>query len=318
MLLSVFALIIGLGLLVWSADRFVEGAAATAKYLGIPSLLIGMLVIGFGTSAPEMIVSVFASLQGNSGIALGNAYGSNIANIAMVLGITALLQPIVVQSQVLKKELPLLLGVSGLAYFWASDLTITRMEAVSMLVLFVLFMAWSAWISTRTPEDPLALEADMALAEHHLSKKQSILWMIIGLIILVLSSRLLVWGAVNIAHHFGVSDLIIGLTIIAIGTSLPELAASISAVLKKEDDLAIGNVLGSNIFNLLAVVGIAGGIGAIQVSPEIISRDIPIMLLLTVSLFLSAYRFKAPGRINRVGGGGLVVFYVTYLVSLAQ
>jgi cation:H+ antiporter len=318
MLLSVGMILIGLTVLVWSADMFVDGAAGVARSLGMSTLLVGMIVIGFGTSAPEMSVSVLSAIQGNPGIALGNAYGSNITNIALILGVTALISPVVVRSQVLKKELPILLAVTFLAYFHLQDGQITRVEGIVELVVLLLVFTWMTLLSRSQTPDIDPFEADV---EDELEKIKPIkAWgfLILGLVLLVVSSRMLVVGAVDIAQSFGVSDLIIGLTVIAIGTSLPELASSIAAARKGEHDLAVGNVIGSNLFNTLAVVGLAGAIHPMQVPAEVLSRDWLLMLLLTLLLFVLGYGRKSLGEksISRLGGGFLVAIYIAYTLYL--
>jgi cation:H+ antiporter len=308
----------GLALLVWSADRFVDGSASAARHFGLPSLLIGMVIVGFGTSAPEMVVSALASSQGNSGIALGNAYGSNITNIALILGIAAMINPITVHSLVLRKELPILTAVTALAAFQLYDGNLTRMDAVVLMGVFAGLMGWTIWEGLGKKPDTLGSEVEQELQTHAMPLKKALFWVLAGLILLIISSRMLVWGAVKIAVSLGVSDLIIGLTIVAVGTSLPELASSIIAARKGEHDIALGNVLGSNLFNTLAVVGIAGLIRPMAVEPEIFSRDILTMAILTVSLFVIGYGFKGQGRINRFEATILLLAYVgytTYLVA---
>ncbi|WP_148862152.1 calcium/sodium antiporter [Marinobacter fonticola] len=316
MTLAFIAVIAGLALLVWSADRFVDGATGTARHFGMPPLLIGMVVVGFGTSAPEMVVSALAASQGNPGIALGNAYGSNITNIALILGLTAVIAPIAVHSQILRKELPLLTLVTVLAAWQLWDGNVTRLEAIVLLVVFAGVMGWTIFQGMRQKTDTLGGEMEQELATHTMPLNRALLWLIAGLVLLVISSRILVWGAVEIASAFGVSDLVIGLTIIAIGTSLPELASSIIATRKGEHDLALGNVLGSNLFNTLAVVGIAGIIHPMSVGPEVFWRDIMVMSALTLSLFVIGYGFRGQGRINRFEGALLITAYIAYTVYL--
>nr|WP_321466167.1 calcium/sodium antiporter [uncultured Desulfobulbus sp.] len=312
MLYAISALIVGLVLLVWSADRFIEGAAATAHHLGMPSLLIGMVIVGFGTSAPEMVVSALSASQGNPGIALGNAYGSNITNIALILGLTALLNPIVIHSQVLRRELPLLIAVTALAGWQLADGEISRVDAWVMLGVFALLMAWTIWQGLRQPTDVLATEMTEEIRSHAMPFSRAAFWLVTGLVLLVISSRMLVWGAVEIAQGLGVSDLLIGLTVVAVGTSLPELAAAIVAARKGEHDIALGNVMGSNLFNTLAVVGIAGVIHPMAVGPEVFSRDLLVMAGLTLALCVFGYGFHAPGRINRSEGAILLTSYLGY------
>ncbi|MAR90032.1 MAG: calcium/sodium antiporter [Pseudomonadales bacterium] len=317
MLWASLAIVAGLGLLVWSADRFIEGAAATANHAGMPPLLIGMIIVGFGTSAPEMVVSAIAALDANPELALGNAVGSNIVNVAVILGVTALIAPITVHSSIVRKELPLLLviGLATGALFW--DGSLTQPEAIALLVGFFGLIGWSVFTGLQQRGDTLAQEAEQELSAHSMPLGKAVFWLILGLVILMISSRILVWGAVTIAQSLGVSDLIIGLTIVALGTSLPELAASIMAARKGEHDIAIGNVVGSNMFNLLAVVGIAGVIHPINaLSPEILNRDWLVMMALTVALFVMAYGFRGPGRINRAEAVILLLAYGAYNVWL--
>ncbi|AEY02281.1 Ca2+/Na+ antiporter [Oceanimonas sp. GK1] len=318
MLMSVAAILLGLGVLVWSADRFVDGASATARYAGMPPLLIGMVIVGFGTSAPEIVVSIISALEGNPGLALGNAYGSNIANIGLILGVTALISPIAVHSQVLRKELPILLLITLLSLSLLWNGWLARPDAVMLLVVFVLLMAWSIGQGLKDGSDSMAADEVKELDENRMTLKQALFWLVAGLVLLIISSRFLVWGAVNVAQAFGVSDLIIGLTIVAVGTSLPELASSIAAIRKNEHDLALGNVIGSNLFNTLAVVGLAGIIHPLEVAPEVISRDFMVMIVLTLSLFVLGFGFRGrQGRINRFEGAFLLAVYLAYTGWLA-
>lgn len=310
----ILSLVIGLVVLVWSADKFVDGASAIAKHYGMPPLLIGMVIIGFGTSAPELVVSTLASFQGNSGIALGNAYGSNITNIALILGVTSILMPISVHSQVLRKELPILTLITLLSIGLIYDFNLSRLDAFLLLLIFSLLMGWTIWQGLKKSKDAFAQEMEAELKDvKTVSIKKSYLYLIAGLVLLIISSRILVYGAVGIATALGVSDIIIGLTVVAVGTSLPEFASSIIAARKGEPDIALGNVLGSNLFNTLAVVGLAGVIHPLSFDKEIIYRDVSVMLLLTISLFLFGYGFKGEGRINRIEGGILLASYIGYV-----
>ncbi|MGY4027198.1 calcium/sodium antiporter [Aeromonas rivuli] len=312
MTLAFVALIAGLALLVWSADKFVDGAAATARYAGMPPLLIGMVIIGFGTSAPEMVVSALASMQGNPALALGNAYGSNITNIALILGLTALISPIAVSSQVVRKEIPILLGITLLTGALLFDGHLGRGDALILGVVFVVLLGWSIWTGIKSKGDALDADVNVEIDSEAMPLKKAIFWLIVGLVLLVGASRLLVWGAVTIAQAFGISDLVIGLTIVAIGTSLPELASSLMAIKKKEHDLALGNVLGSNLFNTLAVVGIAAGIAPLDVDPAVLTRDWSLMMGLTLLLLVMCLGRKGQGRINRVEGGILLCIFFGY------
>lgn len=317
MALPLLMIVLGLIVLVWSADLFVEGAASIARHLGMPPLLIGMVIVGFGTSAPELSVSALSALQGNPGIALGNAYGSNITNIALILGLAALLSPITVHSQVIKKELPILFLVTLLALAQLYDGQLSQTDAIVELLTFIGVMTWMTLQGLKSKTgDTLEQEIESELDEHAMSLFQASIWLIGGLAFLVISSRLLVWGAVSVAHDLGVSDLIIGLTIVAIGTSLPELAASIVAARKGEHDLVVGNIIGSNLFNTLAVVGLAGAIQPMPIPAEIISRDWLVMAGLTLALLVLGYSRNGDGRINRLGGAGLLSVYATYTLYL--
>ena len=313
MTLFILAILVGFVLLIWSADRFVDGAAVSAKYAGMPSLLIGMIVVGFGTSAPEMLVSAMAAADGSPELALGNALGSNIVNIGLILGITALIAPIAVHSNIVKKELPLLLVVSVLFALLIVDGGLSRFDAGVLLLGFFSFMGWSIYSGLKSKNDSLATDVEQELNVQTMSLKAAIVWLVVGLVVLIISSRLLVWGAVSIAEIMGISDLIIGLTIVAFGTSLPELAASIAAARKGEHDIAIGNVIGSNIFNILAVAGIAGMIApAVNLSPDLLSRDWLAMLSLSIFLLIFAYGHRGIGRVNRAEGIGLLLIFIAY------
>ena len=317
MTLYIVAFVIGLALLVMSADKFVDGAAAIANHYGMSPLLIGMVIVGIGTSAPEMVVSAFAALNNNPGLALGNAYGSNISNIALILGITALISPIPVQSQVLRKELPILTGVTLLAGFQLLDGHLSAVDAWVLVATLVVVMFWLIRQSMGSTGDEMSQAAVEEAGEHNMPAQKAWLMVIGGLIVMMASSRALVWGAENMAKAFGVSDLVIGLTVVAIGTSLPELVSSVMAARKQQHALALGNILGSNLFNTLGVVGIAGAIAPTAVDPSLMTRDFPVMLLLTLSLFAVGMGFKGkPGSINRPEGAVLVLAYVGYMAYL--
>ncbi len=315
MILPVFSLFFGLVVLVWSADRFVDGSVACSSRLGVSPLLIGMIVVGFGTSAPEMVVSVLASFQGNSGIALGNAYGSNIANIALILGVSAVICPIYVNRGVVRRELPVLSVATFLAVSQLFDGSISRFDGMILLFLFALIMTWTIVTSPKIVQPPLSTEP----SEKDKGKVfpgslfKDMLELVGGLILLVVSSRALVWGAVSIAKALGVSDLIVGLTIVAVGTSLPELASSISACRKGHHEVALGNVLGSNLFNTLAVVGVAALVSPLEVEREVLYRDSAVMIFLTLSLFAVCHGFRGvPGKINRAEGLLFLVAFALY------
>lgn len=313
MLMAIGAIIAGLVLLVWSADKFVEGAAATAKHLGMPTLLIGMVIIGFGTSAPELAVSAMAASDGNPGLALGNGYGSNITNIALIVGLTAIIAPIAVHSQVIRKELPLLLVLTLIAGAQLLDGELSRIDGWVLLGVFAAVMGWSIYQGYQGKEDPQAGDTETEMIAHPMPLKSAIIWLVVGLVLLIVSSRILVWGAVTIAQSLGISDLIIGLTIVAIGTSLPELASALAAVKKNEHDLILGNILGSGIFNILAVVGLAAVIEPLSVAPEVLYRDWTLMFGLTLALLVMGFGLTGWRKlISRVDGALLLLVYVGY------
>jgi cation:H+ antiporter len=323
MTLFFVAVLAGLILLVYGAERFVYGAAGTANALGVSPLLIGLTILGFGTSAPEILVSGTAALNGNPGLGYGNAIGSNIANIALVLGVAALITPLQVDSQVLRREFPALLLVSIGTYLLVIDGHISQIDSIILLAGIFLIVGMLAMISTkRNKDDPINGEFEEEIP-HDLTVGRGILWIAMGLTLLLVSSYVLVWGAVNIAQAIGISDLVIGLTIVAIGTSLPELATSVMSALKKEHELIIGNIIGSNMFNLLAVIGVAGIINPGDFPADALDRDFPIMLVLTAVLFIMAYGLRGPGKINRIEGAillaGFVAYqYILYTVSLTS
>ena len=284
----------GFAVLVWGAERFVHGAAATAKNLG---------------------VSIMAAINGNPGIAVGNALGSNITNIGLVLGCTALIFPLVVSSRLLKREFPILLATTALGLFLLWDNELSRLDGMILIGTMVVLTLWLIRQGMSQPaSEPLTAEIEQEIPAMTLPR--AIMWTVLGLVLLLISSRFLVDGAVALATLFGVSDMVIGLTIIAIGTSLPELAASLVSAFKKEPDMAIGNVIGSNMFNLLAVLGIPGLISPIALENQALSRDYSTMMIMTVVLFLFAYGIRGPGRINRLEGGLLLTGYLVYMLIL--
>lgn len=310
-LLSIVAVLSGFILLVWGAERFVHGAAALARNLGISPLIIGLTIVGIGTSAPEILVSAIAAWQGNPGMGVGNALGSNIANIALVLGTTALISPLKVNSQTLRREYPVMFLVMIIALMLVLDGQLTRIDGLILLAGLVVMLKWMISLGMKEKKDPLELEYEHEIP--HITTARAIFWLMAGMILLLFSSRILVWGAVNIAHALGVSDLIIGLTIVAIGTSMPELAASVMSALKKEHDIAIGNIIGSNMFNLLAVLGLPGLISPHVLDPAVLTRDFPWMFGLSIALFVFAYGFRGEGRISRWEGLLLLCSYFVYL-----
>jgi len=318
MLINVVALLAGFIFLIFSADYFVKGTSAIARNFGISPLIIGLTIVGIGTSAPEILVATIASLQGNTGLATGNAIGSNIANIGLVLGATALITPIFIKSSLLKRELPILLAISMASYLLVIDGHLSRLDGLILLAGLFAFLYWLARSAKQSKLETID-ELDIEFSEEipkDIPNAKAFVFFLIGLIGLIASSKLLVWAAVNIAVTFGVSDLVIGLTIVAIGTSLPELAASITSVLKKEPDLAVGNIIGSNCFNLLAVFCIPGLVRPGAIDNQLISRDFPLMLALTLLLFFFSYSFSGPSKINRIKGGVFMVIFIGYLTKV--
>ncbi|MCK5395107.1 MAG: calcium/sodium antiporter [Gammaproteobacteria bacterium] len=316
MLVDCIAIVTGFILLIWSADRFIVGAAATARNFDVPPLIIGLTIVGFGTSAPEMMVAGFASYEGSPALAIGNALGSNITNITLVLGVAALIAPLDIHSRILKKELPILLLATLMALALLRDMTLGHLDGFILISLLVLLMWWITRQGIRNQASDALTQEFIEELPNEMPTSHALFWLIAGLVLLTISSKILVWGAVNIAIQFGVSELVIGLTIIAIGTSLPELAASITGALKNEHDIAIGNVVGSNLFNTLGVLAIPGLIAPSELAEGILERDLPIVFILTIALFVMAYGFRGQGRINRIEGGILLSAFFAYQILL--
>ncbi len=321
MLEHVGILLVALTTLVWSADKFVFGASSLARNLGVSPMIIGLTIVAMGSSAPEMMVAAAASMQGNPDTAIGNAIGSNITNIALVLGFTVLVKPLVVSSSTIKQELPLLLILTLFAYWILADNFFSLSEGMILMIGFfsfisILLIKALKQRKNNTLDDPMIIEAEQELPEAT-STIKSVFWLITGITLLVLSANFLVDSAILIAKAYGISDLVIGLTIIAIGTSLPELAASIASMLKKEDDLAMGNIVGSNIFNILAVLPFAGIIAPGATNPEASLRDAPVMIAITGLLFLLCFSRKSGYfRLTRTKGALLVICFIAYQVLL--
>ncbi|KII77610.1 calcium/sodium antiporter [Vibrio renipiscarius] len=311
MIEAVAFLIVGLIFLVWSADKLVYGSAALARNFGISPLVIGMTILAMGSSAPEMMVSATAALDGKTDTAVGNVIGSNIANIALILGITAIIKPLLISSPVLRRELPLMIVVTLIsgAILWDNHLGFY--EGVLLLSLFVVFILAMLRISRKEqPNGDVLLDEQEQDVPEGVDNKIALMWVVIGLIILPIAADTLVDSSVVIAKHFGMSDLVIGLTIIAVGTSLPELAASVAGVMKGEDDMAVGNIIGSNVFNILAVMGIPGILNPSILSDLVMGRDFWVML--AVSLLLVVMALGKSRSINRFEGAFLVVVFIAY------
>ena len=302
MIIAIAAILVGLGLLIWSADRFVDGACATAGHLGMSPMLIGLTIVAFGTSAPEMLVSTMAALDHAPGLAIGNAIGSNIANIALVLGATALVSPLPIRGNLVRIELPILTIATVGAGIILLDYYLDAVDSALLLFGLVVCLYLFKRYQQEHPEDQVGPLAEMSL-------KAGIFWLLVGLAILALGSRILVGGAIYIATALGVSEMIIGLTIIAIGTSLPELAASIMSARK-------GQIIGSNIFNLLGVMAIPALISPVVIEADVLWRDYGLMLLLTLFILALGFKARRGGTITRPMGSVLLLIYVMYMLLL--
>ncbi|MGR8919184.1 MAG: calcium/sodium antiporter [Gammaproteobacteria bacterium] len=312
MLIALAWIVVGLVVLTYGADRFIEGAAATASNFGVPPLLIGLVVVGFATSAPEMLVSAMAAVNGSPTLGIGNALGSNIANIGLVLGVTAVIAPLAVGSTVLRREFPMMFVVLLLATALLWDLELDRVDGIVLMAGLVVMIGLTVWIGRHAaPGDPLVAEFDQEL-ERVMSHGAAASWLLVGLALLLAGSHLLVDGAVTLARLFGVSDVVIGLTIVAIGTSLPELAAAVMSALKNEPDIALGNVLGSNMFNALGVLAMPGLIAPTGFDAVVFNRDVVYMLVLSLALAVFAWSYKRPGMISRVDGFILLGAFFAY------
>ena len=312
LLIPVFTIIVSLSLLAYSADKFVEGASSIAYQFGLSPLLIGLTVVSLGTSSPEILIGVMSAFSGNSALAIGNAIGSNIANIALILGFSSILMPLPVASTVLRREIPLLLCVVLFSTVLLLDLKLTRSDGIAYISVLLLCLGWLIWQGKKEPEDVLAAEFDDHVSAPEPMAKLTIIT-IAALIVLLVSSRALVWGAVEIARAANVSELMIGLSIVAIGTSLPELAATIASIMRREFGLAIGGVVGSNLFNALAVLGVVAIIGPVEVDAMVRNRDAVVHIGLTVCLLIFCVAWRGNGgRINRVEGLALLAVFIGY------
>jgi cation:H+ antiporter len=304
--------LIWLIVLSWGADRFVFGASVLAKNIGVSPMIIGLTIVAMGSSAPEIMVAATASFNGNTDTAVGNALGSNITNIALVLGLTALLKPLSIASTTLKKEMPVLLLVSLLAVYFLSDFLLVKVEGIILITLFFAVIGGLTWVSFNMEKgDPLQPETENEIPSG-VKTSRAIMWLIVGMVLLPTSAYFMVDSAEVIARYFGLSELVIGLTIIAIGTSLPELAACIAGVLKNEDDLALGNIIGSNIFNILAVLAMPGLIAPGVVDENAATRDSYVMLGLTILLIVFSFNLKGSRCINRMEGMCLITCFCAY------
>lgn len=319
MLLATSAIIIGLIILVWSSDQFVNSAASVAKMLGMSTLMIGLTVVSFGTSAPEMMVAINAALEDAPGLAVGNAIGSNIANIGLVLGITALVCALPVQSGLIKREIPILLIITAISGVLIYDLELNMVDGLILLALMPITLLILHKFSSKGHEDSDVAESEFQEEVDEIPEMSGPkAWgmLAFSLALLVGSSKLLVWGASSIAVEFGISELVIGLTIVAVGTSLPELAASLASAIKGHHDLAIGNVIGSNMFNLMTVLSMPGIITLTPVDAVGFNRDYLTMLALTVALCFFLFLQRNAGKLNRFHGLLFLIGYIGYMVKL--
>ncbi len=302
----------GLILLIWGADRFVHGAAATARNLGVAPLMIGLTIVSFATSAPEILVSIVAAGRGEPDLAIGNAIGSNIANIGLVLGAVALFRPIELKSATLRREMPALLAVSLLTVALFLDSYLARIDGFVLLTGLVIVIIWLVRLGIRSSStDPLQTDFEAEIPAGT-SMKWAIIWLIVGIIVLLYGADFMVDGAINIARAVGVSEMVIGITLVALATSLPELAVSMVSAIKGEFGIAIGNIVGSNIFNLLAVVGVAAAIHPSTLPPSVLSLHLFVMVAFTLVLFAMTYEYDGRGVISRYEGFALVVAFLAY------
>ncbi|TVQ34674.1 MAG: calcium/sodium antiporter [Wenzhouxiangella sp.] len=314
--IALLELAAGFTLLIWAADRLVTGASALARNLGVSPLVVGLTIVGFGTSAPEMLVSAMASLRGNPSLAVGNAIGSNIANVGLILGLTAMIYPLKVERITLKREFPVLgfIMLLTLALMW--NLNLSRVDGMILAAALVALVAAMVALGlARGESDPLTASLAEGVPEG-MSTRTGLGWTLLGLVLLPLSAHILVNGAVTLALIVGVSEAVVGLTIVALGTSLPELAAAATSALKKEDDLAIGNILGSNMFNLLGVLGIAALVHPLYIDPILLQRDVTVMFVLTLLLFALIWRRSGPGLISRPVAVLLFTSFIVYQATL--
>ncbi len=318
LLIASVQLIAGFVLLIWAADRLVAGSSALAAHFGVSPLVIGITLVGFGTSAPEMVVSAIASLEGNPALAIGNALGSNTANIGLILGVTALIYPLSIQRSTMRREFPVLLGVMAITALMMWNLDFTRLEGLILLSVLLALILVMVIYSIKHPSDNHQLEHLTEDIPVKMDNSIAITWTIVGIVVLPISAHILVTGAVSLATLAGVSEAVVGLTIVALGTSLPELAAAAASAFKREDDLAIGNILGSNIFNLLGVLGISAFVAPMAIEAELVQRDLLVMFGMTGLLALLVWRREGVGKITRVSGGVLLAFFVIYQVAIVR
>lgn len=316
MLFALPALLTGLLMLVWAADRLVEGAVALAHRAQLSPLLVGLVVVGFGSSSAELAVAVTAAWQGHPGLALGSAWGANIVNMSLVLGVTVLVAPITARSPVLHRELPWVLAAALLTAALVWDGVLSRPDAALLLSAFVALLVWMWRQSRRREPDALAEETALERPAHLLGTGHAVRRVLLALLVLAGASGLLVWGAVAVARQLGVSDLTLGLAVVALGISLPSLATCVAAARKSEDDLALGHVLGAGLFNTLAVAGLAGLIEPLDVDAAVLWRDLPVMAALALALYILGRDQRQPTRLGATTGRALVAVYLLHALAL--
>jgi len=313
MLGNIAELIAGLLLLIWGADRFVHGAAATARNLGVAPLLIGLTVVAFATSAPEVLVAIVAASRGETDLAVGNAIGSNIANIGLVLGTVAIIRPIVMTSATLRREMPALLAVSLLTVSLFLDSYLSRVDGLVLMTGLLIVMVWLVRLGIRSSAgDPMTADYEAEIPRD-LGMRSAVLWLIVGLTALLFGAEFMVNAALEIARAWGVTELVIGILLVALATSLPELAVSLVSALKGEYGLALGNIVGSNTFNSLAVIGIAAIIHPAALPPSVLSLHIFVLVAFTLVLFAMTYGYDGKGHISRLEGSALLIAYFAYI-----
>ena len=309
---DVALIVAGLVLLIWGADRFVHGASAAARNMGVAPLLIGLTIVAFATSAPEILVSVVAASQGEPGLAFGNAIGSNIVNIGLVLGLTAVVRPIPLESATLRREMPALLAVSLLTVSLFLDTRLSRPDGIVMLTGLAIVMIWFVRLGIRSAEnDPIKMDYEAEIPKD-VSTTVAVTWLLVGLLVLLVGAEWLVDGSIGVARSMGVSEVVIGITVVAFGTSVPELAVSMVSALRGEYGLAIGNIVGSNIFNLLAVIGLAATIHPATVAPSVLSLHIFVMVAFTLVLFAMTYDYDGKALLSRLEGVALLAAFFAY------
>lgn len=314
MLLGFLGLILGAVFLYWSAQRFVRASVKLACYYNLSPVFVGIVVMGFATSAPELMTSIIAALEHVPAIAIGNAYGSNIANIGLCVGLTALFRPIKVSKNILKKEFPFLLLISLGTLALLIGHTLSQLDGGILLLIFAIYFSLRIYFMKKKKANP----SDEFISEQ--SPNESLLktlpWLLFSFVVLLISAQALIFGAEKIAISLHINELIIGLTVVAMGTSLPECAATISAVKRSHYDLALGNIIGSNIFNTLVAVGITSIIAPVVLPSAILYRDALLMILLTLLFFVFSYKKNSAGEITRFRGGVFLVIYISYIAYM--